>query len=142
MRWLLRLKILGRDDRNLLLWFLVTHLEYLKDLCLVLPLSLQRINVVFDRRGGIGRGSRGRGLGFGGANGLGARMNSGGSTSGIVTFVGTVTLLPATEAKSFFDTSRSLCRGKFREGNGINVHGVGVMSSSGGMDSGRKSSSL
>ena len=82
------------------------------------------------------------GLGFGGANGLGAWVRSGWGTSGVVAFVGTVALLPAAEAKSFFDASRSLCRGKFREGNGINVHGVGVMSSSGGMDSGRKSSSL
>ena len=51
-------------------------------------------------------------------------------------------LLPAMEAESFLDTSRSFRRGKLGEGNSVDVHGVGVMSSSGGMDSGRKSSSL
>ena len=114
----------------------------MKDFCLVLPLSLQGIDVSFDGRGGLYEGSRGRGLGFGGANGLGAWVSSGWSASGIVTLVGTVTLLPATEAKSFLDAPRSLSRGKLREGNGINVHGVGVVSSSGGMDGGRESSSL
>ena len=114
----------------------------MKDLHLILPLSLQGINIGFDERGGLGGGSRGRGLGFGGANGLGARISSSGSASGVVTFVGTMALFPAAEAKSFFDASRPFHRGKFREGNGINVHSVGVMSSSRGMDSGRKLSSL
>ena len=70
------------------------------------------------------------------------RVSSGWSASGVVAFVGAVALFPAAEAKSFLDTSRSFRRGEFREENGINVHGVGVMSSSGGMDGGRKSSSL
>ena len=57
------------------------------------------------------------------------------SVSGIIALVGTVALLPAVEAKSFLDAPRSLHRSKFRERNGINVHSVGVMSSSrGGMN--------
>ena len=70
------------------------------------------------------------------------RIISSWSTSGVVALVGTVSLLPAAEAKSFLDTSRSFRRGELREGNGINVHSVWVMSSSGGMDGGRKSSSF
>ena len=141
-RWLLHSKILSRNDRNLFLGLFVTHLEYLKDFRFVLPLGFQGIDIGFDGRGGLCEGSRGRGLSFGGANGLGAQVSSGWSTSGVITLVGTMTLLPAAEAKSFFDAPHSLCRGKLREGNGINVHGVVVVSSSGGMDGGRESSSL
>ena len=128
-RWLLRLKILSGDDRNLFLQFLVTHLEYLKDLRLVLSLSFQGIDVGFDGRGGLGRGSRGRGFGLSGANVLGMRVRSGRGTPGVVAFVGAVAFLPAAEAKSFFDTSRSFRRGKFQERNGVDVHSVGVMGS-------------
>ena len=85
----------------------------MKDLRLVLPLSLQGIDIGFDGRRGLGGGSRGRGLGLGRANGLGTRVSSGGGVSGVVTFVGTVALLPAAEAKSFLGASRSLRRSKF-----------------------------
>ena len=127
-RWLLHLKILSRDNRNLFLGFLVTHLEYLKDFSFVLSLGLQGIDIGFDGQGGFHGGSHGRGLGFSGADGLGARVSSGWSASGVVTFVGTVALLPAAEAKSFLDASRSFRGSKLREGDGINVHSVGVVS--------------
>ena len=114
----------------------------MKDFCLILSLSLQRINIGFDWRGGLGGGSRGGGLGFGGANGLGARVRSGWDTSGIIAFVGAVAFLPAAEAKSFFDTSRSFCRGKLGERDSIDVHSVGVMGSARGMNGRGESSSF
>ena len=61
---------------------------------------------------------------------------------GIIAFVGTMALLSAVETESFLDASRSLCRGQFRKRDGINVHGVGVMCSSRGVDSRRESSSF
>ena len=64
------------------------------------------------------------------------------SVSGITALVGTVALLPAAEAESFLDASCSFRRSKLGKGNGINVHSVGVMSSSRGMNGRRKSSSL
>ena len=115
-------------------------MEYLKDFRLVLPLSLQGVDVGFDGRSGFGGGSDSRGLGFSGANVLGARVGSGRDIPGVVAFVGTVAFLPAAEAKSFFDASRSFRRGELREGNSINVHGIRVMSSSGGMDGRGKAS--
>ena len=141
-KWLLHLKILSRDDGNLFLGFLITHLEYLKDFCFVLSLGLQGTDICFNGQGGFRGRSCGRGFGFGGADGLGTQVSSGWSASGVVTFVGTVALLPAAEAKSFLDASRSFHRSELREGNGINVHSVGVMSGSGEMDGRRKSSSL
>ena len=113
----------------------------MKDFCFVLPLGLQRIDVSFNgRRGFRGRG-RGRGFGFGGADGLGMRVSSGWSTSGVVAFVGAVALLPAAEAKSFLDASSSFSRSKLSKGNGINVHSVRVMSVSRGRMNGRRKSS-
>ena len=47
-RWLLCLKILSRNDRDLFLRFFIAHLEYLKDLNFVLSLSLQGVNIGFD----------------------------------------------------------------------------------------------
>ena len=114
----------------------------MKDFSFVLSLGLQGIDIGFDGRGGLCEGSRGRGLSFGGANGLGARVRSGWGISGVVAFVGTVALLPAAEAKSFLDASRSFRGSKLREGDGINVHSVGVVSGLGGADGRRKSSSL
>ena len=108
-RWLLHLKILGRNDRNLFLRFFVAHLQYLKDFRLVLPLSLQGIDIGLDRQRGRCRRGRSRGFGFSRTYSLGARISSSWSTSGIVALVGAVALLPAAEAESFFDASRSLC---------------------------------
>ena len=107
-RWLLCLKILCRDDRNLFLGFFIAHLEYLKDFRLVLPLSLQGIDIGFNRQRDFHGRRRRRGLCFSGANGLGARISSSWDASGIVALVSTVALLPAAEAESFFDTSCSL----------------------------------
>ena len=114
----------------------------MKDLRLVLPLGLQGIDISLDGRRDFSGGSCGRGLHFGGANGLGARVRSGWGISGVVAFVGTVALLPAAEAESFLDTSRSFRRGKFRERDGVNVHSVGVMGSAGGMNGRGESSSF
>ena len=61
---------------------------------------------------------------------------------GVVALVGTVAPLSAAEAKSFLDASRSLRRCELRKGDGIDVHSVGILSGSGGMDGRRKSSSL
>ena len=58
---------------------------------------------------------------------------------GVVTFVGTVTLFPAMEAESFSDASCSFRRGQFGEGDSIDVHGVRVVSGSGGVYSGELS---
>ena len=58
---------------------------------------------------------------------------------GVITFVGTVTLFPAMEAESFSDTSCSFRRGQFEEGDSIDVHGVRVVSGSGGVYSGELS---
>ena len=108
LRWLLCLKILGGNDRNLFLWFFVAHLEHLKDLCFVLPLSFKEIDVGLDRRRGLcGRGCS-CGLGLGRAYSLRARVSSGWSVSDVVALVGTVAFLPATEAESFLDAPSSL----------------------------------
>ena len=114
----------------------------MKDFSFVLSLGLQGTDIGFDGRGGFRGRSHGRGLGFGGADGLGTRISSGWSASDIVTFVGTVAFLPAAEAKSFLDASCSFRRSKLGKGDGIYIHGIGVMSGSGGMDGRRKSSSL
>ena len=73
---------------------------------------------------------------------LGARVSSSWSASGIVTLVGAMTLFPAMETESFFDTSRSFCGGQFGERDSVNVHGIGFMGSSRGMNSGGELSSL
>ena len=70
------------------------------------------------------------------------RESSRRSVSGVVALVGTMALLPAAEAKSFLDASHSFHRSKLRKGNGIDVHSVGVISGSRGMNGRRKSSSL
>ena len=114
----------------------------MKDFCFVLSLGLQGIDISFDGRRGFHGRSHGRNLGFGGANDLGTQVSSGWSTSGIVTFVGAVALLPAAEAKSFLDAPCSFRRSKFRKGDGVDVHSVGVVSGSRGMDGRRKSSSF
>ena len=85
----------------------------MKDFCFVLSLSFQGIDISFYRRRGFRGRSRGWSLGFGGADGLGTRESSCRSVSGIVALVGAVALLPAAEAKSFLDASRSLRRSKF-----------------------------
>ena len=110
-------------------------MEYLKDLCLVLPLGLQGVDVGVDGRRSFGIGSRGGGLGFCGADVLRAWVRSGWGAPGVVAFVGTVAFLPAEEAKPFFDASRSFRRSKFRERDGVDIHGVGVMSSARRVDS-------
>ena len=115
-------------------------MKHLKDLRFVLPLGLQGIDVSFDGRRGFGRGSHGRGLGFCGANVLRARVRYSWGTPGVVAFVGAVAFLPAAEAKSFLDASRSFRGSKFREGDGVNVHSVGVMGSARGRKGRRKSS--
>ena len=53
-----------------------------------------------------------------------------------------MTLFPAMETESFFDTSRSFCGGQFGERDSVNVHGIGFMGSSRGMNSGGELSSL
>ena len=75
-RWLLHLKILSRNDRNLFLGFFIAHLEYLKDFCLVLPLSLQGIDIGFNRRRGCHGRRCGQGLCFSKVDGLGVRISS------------------------------------------------------------------
>ena len=107
LRWLLRLKILGRNNRNLLLKFFIAHLKYLKDFHLVLSLGLQGVDIGLNRRGGLWRGRRNWGLGFSGADSLGMRISSNWSTSGVVALVSVVAFLPAVEAESFLDASHS-----------------------------------
>ena len=117
-------------------------MKYLKDFRLILSLSLQGVDIGFDGRRGFGGGSQSRGFGFSGANILGARVGSGRGIPGVVTLVSTVAFLPAAEAKPFFDTSRPFRRGKFREGDGVDVHSVGVVSIARGVDGRGESSSF
>ena len=70
---------------------------------------------------------------------LWVRVGSSQSVSSIVALVGAVTLFPAMEAESFSDTSCSFRRGQFEEGDSIDVHGVRVVSGSGGVYSGELS---
>ena len=107
-RWLLRLKILGGNNRNFFLRFFVAHLEHLKYFGFVLPLSLQRVDIGLDRRGGLWWRRRYWGFGFCRAYSLGTRISSSWSASGIVALVGAMAFLPAAEAESFLDASRSL----------------------------------
>ena len=114
----------------------------MEDFRFVLSLSLQGVNIGFDGRSGLGSGNRGGGFGFRGANVLRAWVRSGWGVPGVVAFVGAVALLPAAEAKSFLDASRSFRRGKLGERDGVNVHSVRVMGGTRRVDGRRESSSF
>ena len=84
-------------------------MEYLKDFCLVLSLSLQGINIGFNGQRVLSGGRHGWGLGLGGAYSLWAGIGSSWSVSSIVTFVSAVILFPAMEAgPSLMHLTRSI----------------------------------
>ena len=77
-----------------------------------------------DDGGGGGRGSSG---GFGVPDHLRAMVSFGFSQClGGLTFIGTVSLLPAAEAESLPDASGTICRREFSEMDCVNIHGIGV----------------
>jgi hypothetical protein len=118
---------------DLFLGFLIAHLQYLKNLVVVLALCFQGVDIRFDGGQGFGGSFSGRNQSFGGTNGLSARGELRGRASRGVTVCCIMACLPAAKAAAFFDTLSTFGGCEFRKGYCVNVHGVRFSLISGGV---------